>query len=795
MSKTFAPLARAFVRVGAVRWSAAIVGGVLSAIVALTMIAQGFQQSSDQLAAAANGRFDYALAWPGEEELGEPGNAPAGKDIARAMVAAGADEALVGFVAYQIPLDEKPGTWTNLIELDWPADPFPSRFTVLEGRLPEQPGEVAVSSVLRESIPGDNLSLADARLSLRVVGVIEDSTGRDAPLGLLSPGTWRSATGGDSLQGLSGAQAFFWNSNDGPATVTSAIGSVFLAASVEMPAMAQTEQAVSSRREIIAQEPTLYSELGVLLIVLPAVAGYISGWAGARFVRRSRDTLMQIGITETRTPAAVAIVGTSALAAALGIIVGIGAGFVGRAILDGTHYREIGPIYGLTALIPISIGLLIVGLVLGMATVRPARKGNRVVHEGPRYGPLLQFSPAVSAAFVFAGVFVGQSADLNVRLLSPFLVGLAVVCLIPFALLLVQQINAKTPSVHLALQRLRADRKGASFVAFGLGSIMLLSFSTLVINYSAVASDNARIFAQVPPGQVQFAPITQDDTSGLREAIESYVGVAHPILLSMASAATELNSGPIGIVDSPDDLERLLGATLSDDVRAQMLAGGVVRHFDISATTETLRLDDGSTIPIAVAPLPEAVDAYQQYAGFITSAVASELDLTIVNPTWVYVGLTGEQSSLFAEAAVRLEVPADWLRVHEAPNLRTEPPVIMLIALIAGVLGAVLIAYYASAMTRSLRPTLAALRAIGISSRWLRIVLVVQVGVVAVTATFVAFVAAAIATYVSTITWLTTAQLYIPWGSIGLLVAVVILGALLALVLAGRKLSVAERVM
>lgn len=75
-------------------------------------------------------------------------------------------------------------------EIDWTADPFPGVYTVIDGRMPRKPGEVAVvgGSLNLDAAVGDTVPTLGQPDALEVVGLLK-STLRDNPELLAAPGT------------------------------------------------------------------------------------------------------------------------------------------------------------------------------------------------------------------------------------------------------------------------------------------------------------------------------------------------------------------------------------------------------------------------------------------------------------------------------------------------------------------------------------------------------------------------------------------------------------------------------
>jgi hypothetical protein len=763
-------------------------------LIAVLTGAQAFQQSAEQQAQVSTGRADYLLALPLFEPSGEDLGI-SNSDVLLAMREAGAVNARVAFESYQVPIDGHSGLWMNLSEHDWSANPFPDRYSLVSGRFPAEPGEVAISQGLVSALGEEgSIALAGGTLELDVVGVILDDANRSGPLGLVAPGTWQKAGSSSGSFDVTATRMFYWDSAEPPQRVVEAVAEELRVVLAEPPPLEDLLSEVSAHRAL--HDPSLYSELAVLILAAPAAVGLIGGWAGTRFIRRIRDTLLAIGIARTALAGIGAILG-SALAAGIG---GAGAGLLLglaiRPVLDAFSNRGLGPIYGLELFIPLVVGALVVGASLGTLNI-VKRDSDRARVEGGGFVPTFaQVLPGVSLILFFGGVFSAQSSDLNVRFLAPFLFGSAVVILAPLILGFAQHIRADSLPVTLAFRQLSANRRGASWATVGLASILMLSFSTLLVNYSVVATANEEAFSRVPEGQAQLVPppsVSESDALRIIEGIDEYAGLSDAILLGTATGVLGSNDGAIMIVEGPRDVERLLEVSLSSTEADAMERGALLRFKGPALEEETVRLRAGESVVVPVVRISDKTAKYSTFGALITQQAADELGLSAGQSFWVYTDISDAQRQLLDEAPTALGFDPLWLIMYEPPAVRSEPPVTLFMGFSAGLLGSLLIAYYSSVTTRNLRPTLAALQSVGVRSRWLSTVSLVQVGAVVAAAVVFALIGAVVATLLSTQTWLTNAEFHVPWASLGLLLATVVVGALVSQLVARRRLSYSER--
>ena len=193
------------------------------------------------------------------------------------------------------------------------------------------------------------------------------------------------------------------------------------------------------------------------------------------------------------------------------------------------------------------------------------------------------------------------------------------------------------------------------------------------------------------------------------------------------------------IVATPREGERLLGLSLLPSEISAMDEGALFLFNEPRLKNETVRLDTGETVSLPVVQSSESVANHSTWSGLITQKTADDLKLSSGQVTWVYPGVSETQLRALAETPSVLAFDPRWMIAYEPPAVRTEPPVTLFIGFSAGLLASLLVAYYSSAITRNLRPTLAALQSVGVRPTWLTIVTMVQVGVVILTAVLFAW--------------------------------------------------------
>jgi predicted lysophospholipase L1 biosynthesis ABC-type transport system permease subunit len=190
------------------------------------------------------------------------------------------------------------------------------------------------------------------------------------------------------------------------------------------------------------------------------------------------------------------------------------------------------------------------------------------------------------------------------------------------------------------------------------------------------------------------------------------------------------------------------------------------------------------------AELPASV---KRIDGFILRKTAIDIGVESVRTVWVYADLTSEQMEKAGQAPRALGFDSEWLETHREPDAYSQPLALTILCLTIAALGGVILATYAAATTRSLRPRVAALLALGLPTTWLASVVAFEVGVIAITAVIGAAMAGVISASMAVALGAFTFDLHVPGFAVGGTIASILIIAALAMFWSGRRLSVTER--
>lgn len=792
-----AGLVRFLLRSQPLRATALLIFLTAALVVGLTVTLQILQISPEALAAAATADAEYAMPLAGEIPLGSSG-ADADTRVVQSVKATGASTVEIGYQVSRAPVDSS-GIKVNLVEMDWSAPIFADKYSIVDGRLPARPGEVAVSAVIGAEAPiGSQLSLMSGGLDLEVVGIVRDETSRDSALGLLWPGSWNSleslGAAADRFE-LVAARTVFWSGAE-PLAVADAV-SAALAADVDARLITTDELmgALLNRAEILRSEPAGLVELSLAVLVGPAVSAFFGTWLAGRFVRRIRATLLTIGVYRTRFAglSAIAIAGLGA--ALLGSLLGLAAVLTAQPFLDSRSNNATSTPEQPALTILQVCGASAVGLGLGLLSLREPMRARAATSARTR--TLTAATASVGLAFIafFLGTILAATTEVDQLILATMCFGLSVVFLGPLVILWASRWSTTSLASLLGLRRLASETGATSRATVALSALLLVSFTSMTLYASSYDTINAQTESRVPVGQLWFeAQLPPEDAQSIRDEIEDLLGVSDPVEFQYADAASTLQDGATLIVSTSSDLERLIGVELSPGQESLLEGGGTLRTKEPADGDVTYQVSASGSSFVLPSMLISGLDpSYLRLDGFILASTASENSVTGVRSVAAYTDPTATQLENSTRAAQELRFESEWLEAHQAPDVITQPLRLTLIASLVVLLGGLVIGYYAASSSRALRPRLAALRAIGLSRSWLTQTLAVQVGVLITTALVMASIGAVAATALMTLRGSFAFDVSVPWLTLTLETLGLLALAVIATAASTHKLHASER--
>ena len=781
--------------------------------------------------------------------------APGTIERARAALAAAVPGAHLSLHGAPLAPDSNPpayfyeSSFPPVVVIEDPAaqDGFPGRYHLDSGRWPCAAGEVALSPAQYDALPDKNSFTAmSGQVTLRVVGVVTDAQQRHDRVVITGPGTFESLTqrpparraqsADYQLQVLWGPRAtgqdvgaalapFLPPSPDFAASQATGalpapdsdpeLSTAFTAAQIAASTSSRAQSANALQGPAFGSDRFVVSYLPLVLVALLVAAFAAASIRSAQ--RGDAERLVAIGL---RRPAVTAtrVVATTA-AGAIGVAIGLAAGWGIAAALRATVLYRLAdqPLSPIPTPSPALLGIAVATVaLLAVATTWPQRRPGprRAPRPGGAMAPLAWARRALAIALVVAAYRAGGGVY---SVLASYLLIAAVLTAAPDALAAAVAALPRARArmmVTAAMMRADARRQATALVVVAACIAVPICAGTQLV--SRAASDNTFGSAGVPAGQlwVQGQDPAQD-VDGAASAVTATPGLAAPIIIQQPRSsedyqdpaflsasftlqqATGSASFAIMVVDSADQLRRLLGPVLPASAEKTLADGGVIdftrtrgkQSFTITGAGENPTTTITATLPTARIRPDKAWRL--NYGGVVLRSTAQRLGLPVNSKkSYYFTDVTQPQTTAAVAAAVAAGYDAAFVQYHVEPFPQRVPPAayVFLAALVAGAFTVLLLVVGGQAVR--LRAYSARLVAIGLTPRWTRGILATQaaltvgLGLAAGTLAGLAGVRITADHY---------ARLVIPTTPITIAVVATVLAATAAISLAARRLSATER--
>jgi hypothetical protein len=804
--------------------SAAFLIGMFVTLRSLTL--SGAQTAEQQL-----GRFGAVVDLGGVQEL-KPGDGEAVRRLVATARSAGAGALTVEVDTPDIQLTGIDPPHVYYSEAPWRARPFPDRFSLISGRWPSRPDEVAVTNAGVLGLKANaSLSILSGRHEFRVVGTVRDRYGR-FPTILAAPGTWAGLDPGlvEQFPTLA-AYAFIYSTGE---LVNPLVASLAKTLARRPNAPDETTlrdallEATNTRDEVIDHPgrswvDRLPAGYGIPSLLLPLLATFLVFGLNDRRLRRNLTILSDLGISRGQAVAglALAVTAWTLIAAAAGAALGAGLALAVRPILQAFHPLPLSPVSGLKGPVCRLLAMtLAAGAVSALALhgSYPApwagSRRQRVERAG-RWGLARRWQDVrhILAVLACCAILV-QLSRLNSIAEAMVLAGtlaLTALLLAPEAVTWTLRVmTERTARPRLARRQLLGDRRRAVIAAAMLAVTLGLPLGFLTLQDTLVSTNEGGIVPDVRPGQLALAGrggtfdppstavvVTVRDMLGssrsaipLRYVYSSETPSAGPTFVGVEGT----DMGFVLALDTPAQLAALLQRRLSSREVTTLRRGGMLVWEAPAQSTQVLvaRVDDravASTPPIpvvaAAAPLAGWRDGSR---GVLLSKTARSLRLPVSTGALYYTGLSNEQVSGAQRAVLKAGLDPEQVLVYKPP--RSVIPPLAFFAAAAGLALLTLMTCLAVARSQAvaLRGYLGTLLAIGLSTRWARQVLLIEQAVILGVGTVLAAVIA-IAPVILAVWRLSPGfVLTIPWLQLAAVLGAVYLGSFVAVIIASRKL-------
>ena len=580
------PVLRAFTRSAALRRSVGLVGVVVALLAFTFTFSMAFTKSADQRVAWDLGKAEAsARGWRSVDI----GHGPTAAE-ARAL----STRRAYGWLGLEGLFDDSAGDPVAYQEGPWADRPFPQRDTLVEGRWPTRPGEVAAATGLGVG-PGDRFVLDNKLVTFRVVGVVRNASALDARTLYAAPGTWASYDPAiiQRYPSMSTSTVAYWRGGGNPQQTAAAITGDG-PDDTDMMVTTREEMTSSHQSSMLLKKPLLYRGPSTLLLI--GVGSLLALFSG-RWVRANAPTLRAVGVprstvtTATVTANAAAAVVVSLAAALVGYVLGLAA----RPLALQATSREPPPIsVPLAEILVLVLVPVLSAALVGVWTARPPTTSPRTNQYRGRL--LTVARRALVVALLCAAILLVAPAGTSTNSLSILVLALALAwaLLLPDVLAAGARVLAMAgPSADLAARKIRTQGGLVSSVALALcsASIIVLSLATSLSSEQAYSA--AHLVTDIPRDRVILTANGAALPRQIRTDFEKASGLTDPVATTNVGMSTRDGGGSLTTVRTVTDVERLLGHRLGDRQRTVLETGGVLLQSEGPAT---FRVDpDGRT--------------------------------------------------------------------------------------------------------------------------------------------------------------------------------------------------------
>lgn len=841
-------LTRRFVRSGRLRTSSATVLVAAALVTAWYCLLQAQTLSGEQRVDRDLGIFG-AAAGPVPPPLA-PGSS-ARETLTQQMVPVAGPDAQVALVADIRVHDLQPGA-VSLWEMGWEQAPFWRKFELLSGRWPRGAGEVVIVNPRRADrtpLPR-TLRAYGGQARFTAVGTVDDRFSRQ--LGLLAgPGTWAGLSprlAADNPN-LVASPILYWDGQQ-PDRVLAALTTGLhglpelnelsdrdsktqgpkpdIAAEVRNSYLPRTSVAARQSKSWIAESPAGYT---IPSILLPLAAVLLGVTMALRRLRPALSAMASVGVRKRTAVAGVtfAISGWFLAASGFGALLGLGIGSAAAYALSGVLSTPIPSLPPLAAPVARILLVTLAGCLAGGALAwRQAGTGlgssSEVRSAGPDRHPRtaqLRSARRVAAALAL-GIAVFELRTLNS---APEAMLLAATLTIGVLLVLsditppvLQRLPERHLRTRLAKRQLVADTPRAVAAVAALTVLISLSTGFVALLDTMIRTAGTQVYPDVLPGQLELtghatdvAPVPAGvlAVASTVPALRDQTPVKLHFLAQRGTAGQALaaevrvdnQDGLVYAVDTRADAERLAGVTLDEDQRRTLESGGLVRWDQDGqvAPSAMLRLFRGDTpigqprtLPAARLTVPQA--RWQDgRRGVVLRDTANSLSFPVIAGALMYTRISDTDAGAARAAVEQAGLDVSTVLIYRQPPAPIPPVALYLTAAGVAAMALILTLSLTRAQVRTMRDYLGHLITLGLPVSWARSV-VVQQHLVLVGVATVLGLALGLPTALLSAAVIPGFELSIPWRQLALLLAATYAAALLATLLASRRLTAGSRI-
>lgn len=786
-------------------WQFRLLTTLVAATSLLTLLAasitDSLQLSPIQRADSILGNSDSRIQIPGSAILGvdETG---VDQGLSDAIRAAGGVNVKIEYIASGVQDSNNAESSYILRQLDDPSNES-NLLQLISGRWPKALGEATVSSLAARSWPvGSTVRFFSSNLTVRVVGIFNNRFAKNSHEFVLANGTWSSLsqipTDVATRLGISANRIVYWSGEAHNSAILDAVKKTVQ--TYDLPglgAQSASNLYLESRAEIESTPPAVNLPLQIAMFACPLIGGLLGGLIAGLFLARIRETMWTVGISlpQSRKSANLAILGSSIIGGGLGSLLGTGVGFFVRPVLAMIDNQELGPVTS-TPLVLLVIPASIFGAFLGMFIARNRVERSDQTQATPIWDRIL-YRIVIAVVFISGGMFFGTGASEASRVsLAALLIATAVVILIaPVSVQFLGLIAPKSFALRLAFRRFSANQRASNATVSSIAVLLILGFTVAIFVSSSLAYLNDSTEAQVPPGQIVLTPQSDDSrqVAKIRAEVEVKLGLGQPILVYTAGAGSEREDGATRVVPSVEALEQITEVALDATQKALLESGGTLVTKPLKGDLVSFpKTDSFAGVTLQAGELDGLDASFRNIDGFILKKTAQTKGFPLLQPQYVYTGVTVSQSEAVKQVTVDLSLNSAWIQVHRAPDTWGAPLQISVISLMLSLIASSIILLAAISDSRRLRPTLASLNALGMKPQFSRILLIVGVGSSAAIGVVVALIASVIGVGSAFVLSRTEIPVVLPILSIVIMLATLCFFTTLVAWVAARRLQSME---
>jgi len=803
-------------RARTLRWATLITALASAAILALLLVAQTITLSGEQRANKLLGSAEASYGWLPESRLGV---APAQSDQELLATAhqAGATHARLERLAFVEDGVGKHYRW-KLQQTDWAADPYPGNFTLVSGTLPRRPEEACASDDIAPTTPvGSTETLFGGILKIRITCELRSAYDSSPKTLYVAPGTLEAAQTPSAAKtawrwDTSISSSLFFDTAD-PQAVAEAL---FAAAP---PDNFETfGSLVLTRSSLTAGHRSVRDGLASPLLfaiprwLLPGLGGLLTTVIAQRTWRRARRVLWTLGVPEGASGAAIALssVIATVVAACAGSAVGMVLGCGWRIWYQASTGLVVGPVVGILSTVLVVAAAAAAGAVMGVATGKLQRRirlrrvkvrapraqrcnGHATRDRRTRNGFSWRTILTLCAACLLLGAGYGVAQAINsitAFFSAALLLGLAVIVCLPGVLRLATRRPLTAQPEELGRRQLRSHR-GTGVTATILAFLVMggTVFPTMTLISDATANRDAVSLYPEHQAWLSFGDWdTKDRVTSLRKEIDAYSGLQGKPFKYL-SVYTNTADGPLISVPHIGDIEAIISRKLTDSQKISLEDGWVLRTQ--TTPPEGLLMEESKGPGKKLKSLQiETSDPSlsHNFGGLLLDSTASALHMTPASAGFYYANLNNHQLETMRRAPQDLHFNEQWLGTYEEQDQSISPRQFWIAGGSVALLSIAVCALLGTSLSKSLRPTVGSLWALGLGRRWLMRPLGYQLGLSVGVGAAVGLVVGLAATYavasISTVgfVWI------VPWPFLGVLVLGVLVGLGLGMFVALRRL-------